>query len=143
MLTRRSVLAASLGAAVVTATGLRVNSAGSPDLALREIGRSKGIDVGSAFSGIGHSYLLESSPSSSARPQKYRELLAKHCEVLTPEWQLQPSWLKAGANSSYNFYSSDLIAAFCAQNGQKFHGHSLHWYRAPIRWTERATISKP
>jgi endo-1,4-beta-xylanase len=122
MLTRRGVLGVGLGAAVVATTRLRASIAGGGDPALREIGRSKGIDIGSAYSGRG--------------PLKYREILATHCEVLTPENQLKPSWVKPTKDSPYLFGDCDQIAEFCTQNGQKLHGHTLYWYQRAIRWAE-------
>ena len=122
MLTRRSILAAGLGAATLAASGLRPGRAEDTLPALRGLARAKGIDLGSAFSGHGNA--------------KYRDLVARHCEVLTPEWQLKPRFLRPSAGASYNFGESDGIAAFCRENGQKFHGHTLFWHQEPIRWAE-------
>lgn len=122
MVSRRSVLASAIGALTLASRAVRGLAAADSDVSLRQLGRSKGIDVGSAFSGEGSA--------------KYLDLLARHCEILTPEYQLKPRYLKPTADSSYNFAASDNIAAFCTEHGQKFHGHTLFWYREPIHWAD-------
>jgi endo-1,4-beta-xylanase len=138
MQTRREILAAGAGMAVAAATGGRVDAVTTPEPALREIGRSRGIDVGSA---------IKSTTVFSPRRERYRALIAKHCETITPENELKPAWLLPTTSSTYNFFDTDQIALFCAENGQKLHGHTLYWWvrPGPWNWTDAddyATVKK-
>ena len=113
---RRTFLA---GAAATAMLGARAQ-AGVPSL--REIGLSRGIDVGSAV--------------AESRNPKYLDILHTHCSLLTPEWQLKPKVLRATADAEYRFGPADEIVAMAAADGQKVHGHSLFWHRQPIAWAD-------
>jgi endo-1,4-beta-xylanase len=116
MLTRRDFLAAGT-AACLTPTA----SAQTRDVpALRDLGAAVGIEVGSAFS-------LDKDP-------KYRALVAKHCAVITPEWQMKPPRIKPDAESDYDFSVVDQFVRFTEEHGQKLHGHTLYWSYEPIEW---------
>ncbi len=94
---------------------------------LRELGADKGIEIGSAFSG--HS------------SEAYRQLLATHCDVIAPEWQLKPRHLQAKRGSAFNFSDADEVADFCRTRQLKLHGHTLFWNEEPLRWAERSDWS--
>jgi len=117
MLNRRHFMAAGAAACLQPAAARR--AAGEVP-ALRDVGAAVGIEVGSAFS-------LDPDP-------KYRALLARHCDVITPEWQMKPPNIRREAASPYDFSVVDRFAAFCAHNGQKLHGHTLYWAAEPIEW---------
>lgn len=112
------------GAAAIAATAVALPPAGAQDAvpSLRAAAASRGLETGSCFADRG--------------PQRYLDLLARHCDVLTPEWQLKPGYLRPEPTSRYNFEASDRIADFCRQNGQRFHGHTLYWHEDPIRWAQ-------
>ncbi len=116
MLNRRDFLAAGSAACLAPMAGAEARE--MP--ALRDLGAAVGIEVGSAFS-------LDPDP-------KYRALLAKHCEVITPEWQMKPPRIKRDADSEYDFSVVDEFLRFTQENGQKLHGHTLYWSYEPIEW---------
>jgi endo-1,4-beta-xylanase len=89
---------------------------------LRELGRSRGLEIGGAFSG---------NPDPD-----YRRLVARQCGLVVPEWQLKPRFLKPRRRAPYNFTPADAIAEFAASNDMGFHGHTLFWHEEPIRWAE-------
>jgi endo-1,4-beta-xylanase len=102
-----------------------------PDFAgasLAELGKSRGLEIGSAFSG-------------NADP-KYRRLIARQCGLVVPEWQLKPGFLKPRRGSPYNFGPADAIADFAASRGLGFHGHTLFWHEEPIRWADGDDFEK-
>lgn len=116
LINRRDFLAAGTAACIAPAT-----SAQAAELpALRELGAAVGIEVGSAFS-------LDPDP-------KYRALVARHCAVITPEWQMKPPRIKASADTEYNFSVVDEFERFSVEHGQKLHGHTLYWSVEPIDW---------
>ncbi|MGE3369084.1 MAG: endo-1,4-beta-xylanase [Rhizobiaceae bacterium] len=116
-MTRRAFVAGVMTAAIPVGTV----AAGLPSM--RDIGRSKGIDVGAAI--------------ATRSAEKYLAILRSQCSLITPEWQLKPRVLRAQADMAYNFGPADAVAAFAAANGQKLHGHSLYWNRQSIRWAEQ------
>lgn len=121
MFDRRELIKVGAGAAAAClAPALPL--AATEAVSLRQLGREKGIEIGSAFHGSGS--------------QKYLDILRTHCEVLAPEWQLKPAYLRPTEASAYDFHMSDSIMRFCRENGQKFHGHTLFWHQQPIRWAE-------
>jgi endo-1,4-beta-xylanase len=123
---RRELLTAALA---VTATAIcppTIASGGVPSL--RTIASARGLETGSCFANRG--------------PRRYLDLLATHCDILTPEWQLKPGYLRPEETSSYNFEASDEIAAFCERNGQSLHGHTLFWHQDPIRWAESSDFEE-
>lgn len=91
-------------------------------LSLGELGKSRGLEIGCAFSG-------------HADP-RYRRLLAHHCRLIVPEWQLKPRFLLPRRAAPYNFGPADAIAGFAASNDMAFHGHTLFWHEEPIRWAQ-------
>lgn len=120
MLNRRDFIAAgAAGAASCLLPG--TTGARAQDVpALRELGAAVGIEVGSAFS-------LDPNP-------QYRALVAKHCGVITPEWQMKPPRIKKDAGSEYDFSVVDEFLRFTEEHGQKLHGHTLYWSYEPIEW---------
>lgn len=117
MLNRRQFVAAGAAACL----GPAGSATAQPDVpALRDLGSAVGIEIGSAFS-------LDPDP-------KYRSLLARHCSVITPEWQMKPPNIRRNAADPYNFEVVDEFARFCAANDQKLHGHTLYWAVEPIQW---------
>ncbi|TKT80342.1 endo-1,4-beta-xylanase [Aquamicrobium sp. LC103] len=121
---RREILACTAAALAAAALPAR---AGAAAPSLREIGSARGIEVGSAFSGSG-------SP-------EYLEILRTHCDVITPEWQIKPHFLKPDRFGPYRFAEADAIRDFCRENGQKLHGHALFWHADAIRWAESGNFS--
>lgn len=95
---------------------------------LRDLGAANGIEVGSAFS-------LDPDP-------KYRAVIARHCAVITPEWQMKPPQIKPDAESPYNFSIVDRFMEFAAQHRQAIHGHTLYWAHLPIDWAVGATFEE-
>lgn len=116
MLNRRELLATGTAACLVP--GAAAQTREIP--ALRDLGAAVGIEVGSAFS-------LDQDP-------KYRALVAKHCAVITPEWQMKPPRIKPDAEDDYDFSVVDQFLHFTEENGQKLHGHTLYWSYEPIEW---------
>lgn len=134
MLTRRGLIAGAgaLGLAACVG-GPRLDLAAPiPHVqsfpSLKELGASRGVLIGSAFSGNADT--------------KYRSLLQHHCALITPEWQLKPRYLRAHKASPYNFGPSDRIAAFATDNQMEFHGHTLFWHEEPIRWAESENFAE-
>jgi len=95
---------------------------------LGDLGASRGLEIGTAFSG-----------NEDAR---YRRLVAHHCRLIVPEWQLKPRFLRPRRASPYNFDPSDAIAAFADAHGMAFHGHTLFWHQEPIRWAEHESFER-
>jgi endo-1,4-beta-xylanase len=122
MLSRREVLGAGLGLAASALGPKLVGAASDTGVSLRELGRSKGIDIGTAYSGTG--------------VEKYRNLVAHHCELIVSENFMKPRALRAAVSTGYTFGPADRVAEFAALNGQKLHGHTLYWHEDPIRWAE-------
>ena len=112
---RRAFMAGAAAAAVFPAHADALPS-------LRDLGASKGIDVGSSV--------------AERRSPKYLDILRTHCSLLTPEWQLKAKVIKPDIDAAYRFEPADEIAAIAAANGQKLHGHSLFWHSQPIPWAE-------
>jgi endo-1,4-beta-xylanase len=54
-------------------------------------------------------------------------LYAAQVNQLTPEWQLKMEYV-VQPDGSYRFDAPDRIAAFAADNGMRFFGHTLVWY---------------
>ncbi|MEQ1943219.1 endo-1,4-beta-xylanase [Mesorhizobium sp. VNQ89] len=90
--------------------------------ALKTLGKKRGLEIGTAY-------------TDNADPA-YRRLLAYHSDLIVPQWQLKPRFLKPHKNSPYNFGPCDSIYAFAAKNRMAFHGHTLFWHEEPIRWAE-------
>src|SRR5882724_11782387 len=95
---------------------------------LGELGKARGLEIGCAFSGH--------------MDPEYRRLLAHHCRLIVPEWQLKPRFLRPRRASPYNFSPSDAIAAFAASNKMAFHGHTLFWHEEPIRWAQGKSFER-
>ncbi len=117
---------AGAGAALSTPAIWRARADELPRL--RDLGAAKGIEVGSAFS-------LDPDP-------KYRAVIADHCAVITPEWQMKPPQIKSNAASPYDFTIVDRFFDFAARHGQKVHGHTLYWSYVPIDWAVGATFEE-
>lgn len=129
MVSRRTLLvgAATIGLTACTSQSAldeaSITGTGSRELpSLKELGRQRGLEIGSAFSGN--------------QDAGYRRLVAYHCGLIAPEWQLKPRFLRPERNSPYNFGPCDAIHSFAARNRMGFHGHTLFWHEEPIRWTE-------
>lgn len=130
MLTRRNLLASGLGLGLSACMSdnplkdmtepLELASDSLPSL--KELGRQRGLEIGSAFSGT--------------QDRGYRQLLKRHCAVITPEWQLKPKFLKPTQRAAYNFGPGDNIARFASRNGIRLHGHTLFWHEEPIDWAQ-------
>lgn len=125
MLNRRKLLATGAAALVAPAV-LRAQPREIP--ALRDLGSAKGIQIGSAFS-------LNDDP-------KYRALIAKHCEIITPEWQMKPPRIRKTADAPYDFSTVDRFETFCREHKQKLHGHTLYWAIEPIDWAVGKTFEE-
>lgn len=123
--TRRSLIAGA-GALLLAPSVWRAKADTLP--ALCDIGAARGIEVGSAFS-------LDPDP-------KYRAVIAKHCAVITPEWQMKPPQIKPDAASPYDFSVADRFFAFARTHRQKVHGHTLYWAHVPIDWAVGATFEE-
>lgn len=95
---------------------------------LGDLGASRGLEIGAAFSG---------NPDL-----RYRQLVAHHCRLIVPEWQLKPRFLRPRRVSPYNFGPSDAIADFASSHGMAFHGHTLFWHQEPIRWAEHRNFER-
>ena len=54
-------------------------------------------------------------------------LFAAQVSQLTPEWELKMEYV-VQPDGSYRFDAPDRIAAFAADNGMRFFGHTLVWY---------------
>lgn len=57
----------------------------------------------------------------------YAAFVAAQVSQLTPEWELKMEYV-VQADGSYRFDAPDRIAAFAADHGQRFFGHTLVWY---------------
>lgn len=122
-LSRRSVTAGLLGSAL-----LPMAAGGTEELAsLALLGAEKGIEVGAAFNGNANS--------------RYRQLIAWHCGVITPENAMKPLYLAGDGPAAFAFEPLDLIADWCRQNGLKLHGHTLFWHQAQAAWLDGGTFS--
>lgn len=125
MISRRN-LVAGVAAALAAPAVMRARADGLP--ALRDLGALRGIEVGSAFS-------LDPDP-------KYRAVIARHCAVIVPEWQMKPPQIRARAQDPYDFSTVDLFFDFAARHGQQVHGHTLYWSYVPIDWAIGATFEE-
>ena len=117
--TRRSALL-GLGASLLAAPALATPKR-PPDVpSLREAGRAKGLDIGTAFSG---------NPDP-----RYRALVARQVGLITPEWCLKPGFLKPDRDGPYRFGEADDTYAFARAAKLKVHGHSLFWHGDRLKW---------
>ena len=57
----------------------------------------------------------------------YAALVAAQVSQLTPEWELKMEYVLQD-DGGYRFDAPDRIAAFCADHGLRFFGHTLVWY---------------
>lgn len=88
---------------------------------LKEVGRSKGIRIGSAI---------------RARPARdVAAIVARECDLLTPENALKPAHLSP-ARGKYRWSDADRTYKFAKSKGLAFHGHTLFWYKRPPPWAE-------
>ena len=117
--TRRSALL-GLGASLLAAPALAKSKRGEEIPSLREVGRAKGLDIGTAFSG---------NPD-----QRYRALVARQVGLITPEWCLKPGFLKPDRDGPYRFGEADDTYAFAKAAKLKVHGHALFWHGDPLKW---------
>lgn len=122
-ITRRALLASAGAAFALPAAAAAANE---PTLA--ELGRAKGIEIGTAWGGRGS--------------RKYRELIAAHCDLIVHEWQLKPRFLKPDQHGPWRFEEADAIASFARARGKKLHGHTLYWHHESIRWAESADLAE-
>ena len=106
----------------------RATALHSSSHSLGDLGKSRGLEIGCAFSG-------HADPA-------YRQLLAHHCRLISPEWQLKPRFLRPRRAALYNFGPSDAIAGFAASNAMAFHGHTLFWHEEPIRWAQSESFER-
>ncbi len=54
-------------------------------------------------------------------------LASRHVSQLTPEWEMKMEYILQ-TPGRMTFDAPDRIAAFCAANGMRLHGHALIWY---------------
>ncbi len=54
-------------------------------------------------------------------------LATRHVSQLTPEWEMKMEYILQ-TPGRMTFDAPDRIAAFCAANGMRLHGHALIWY---------------
>ena len=57
----------------------------------------------------------------------FAALVAAQVSQLTPEWELKMEYVLQ-KDGGYRFDAPDRIAAFCADHGLRFFGHTLVWY---------------
>ncbi|WP_142848519.1 endo-1,4-beta-xylanase [Telmatospirillum sp. J64-1] len=63
----------------------------------------------------------------------YRELVARECAVLVPEWQMKWGQIEQ-TRGVVTFQAADQLADFARQHGMKMRGHTLIWYRNMPKW---------
>ena len=115
-----SALAFSLGAGSLA-------SQAKPQLGLKDIGRSKGIEIAAAFNGWFHEPLLR--------------LLIDNCDVITPENAMKAANIST-QDGKPTPAAMDEIAAFCGENDLKLHGHTLFWHQSLPRWLEAKELGR-
>jgi endo-1,4-beta-xylanase len=57
----------------------------------------------------------------------FADLVATQCSQMTPEWELKMEYV-VQPDGSYRFDAPDRLAAFAADHGMRFFGHTLVWY---------------
>jgi len=100
----------------------------------------KGFAIGAAAAGGGH-HLEQDYPDPFTHDKKYREVLARHFNSLTPENQLKWEFVHPARNR-YNFGPADAIVRFAQQHGQKVRGHTLLWHSQNPKWLTEGKFSK-
>ena len=113
-ISRRRCIACGLASALLA----RSIFAEAPE-SLEALARAKGLHFGSAAGG-------GAGQARSFDDEQVRELLRSQCGVMTPENELKWLALRPGPNR-FNFVPGDRLAAFAAQNGLLFRGHTLLW----------------
>lgn len=118
---RRSFLKSgltSLCAIAVAPPG--VASAGN--FLLKDAGRSKGIDVGSAI--------------RSDISREVAKVVAQECNLVVPENALKPANLSPSPGE-YRWSDADRMYKFAKSNGLRVHGHTLFWHKRPLKWAQQ------
>ena len=126
-ISRRRFTAAGAVAAGIMVTPLStIASTNSETLA--DIGRAKGIEIGSA---------IKSNPHP-----KVAAAVALECSIITPENALKPTNILNG-KGEFNWEVIESTNAFARSNGLKIHGHTLFWYKHPLISAELELRDKP
>jgi endo-1,4-beta-xylanase len=107
---RRAFVAAVLALA---ACGERAE--GQPPVAVQPLKRAAPFPVGTCVQ------------ASQLDDPAFADLLAAQVSQLTPEWELKMEYVLQ-SDGAYRFDAPDRIAAFAADHGMRFFGHTLVWY---------------
>ncbi|MEM6712225.1 MAG: endo-1,4-beta-xylanase [Pseudomonadota bacterium] len=91
---------------------------------LKAVARRKGIEIGSAYDG--------------GRPD-LEDLIAHHCDVVTPENALKPNRLAPYGLTRAEPSGMDAIYQFCQTSSLGVHGHTLFWHHSLPDWLNRLT----
>lgn len=123
MFTRRDFCIGGVGLlSMATApSGLALSSTSEP-APLKALAAEKGVVVGTAYSGLGDA--------------RDRALIARHADIVVPEWCLKPLFLKPVEHRPANFTQTDGIVAFAKRQGLQVHGHTLYWYADRFDWAD-------
>lgn len=88
---------------------------------LKQLSLSKGIGFGTA---VGPEIF---------RNAKYKELILKHCSILTPENQLKWKQIVSG-RGIYDFHGADRLYDLCTENSLQMRGHALIFEKSMRSW---------
>lgn len=117
-----------------TSLNLELNQNKNADLAITSPLRDFAQDAGMK---IGTSVLIEPLREDA----KYREILAREFNILTPENAMKFGQLSRERNK-YNFADADEIVAFAQAHQMQVHGHTLVWYRNLPDWVKNGKWSR-
>ena len=108
----------------LVSTGCDTTDESTDDLALRDLARDRGIEIGAAV-GTG----------LQMREPDYAEVLAREFSVLTPENSMKFGPIHPEP-SEYDFTQPDALVAFAEEHDMKVRGHALVWHWQLPDWVE-------
>ncbi|MBE9226053.1 endo-1,4-beta-xylanase [Phormidium sp. LEGE 05292] len=107
-----------------------VNARSSTNVTLRQLAQKSQMKIGT-------SVLIE----PLRKDAKYREVLAREFNTLTPENAMKFGKLSQ-ERGNYNFADADDIVAFAQDHQMQVHGHTLVWYRNLPNWFKDRQFSR-
>ena len=107
---RRTVLASALSLAACAPRALS-----QPPIAIAPLKSAAPFPVGTCVS------------AAQLDDPAFAALVAAQVSQVTPEWELKMEYVLQ-PDGGYRFDAPDRIAAFCADHGLRFFGHTLVWY---------------
>ncbi len=121
---RRSFLAGAAASVAAVATPSAQPKPFRTEVSLKALAAEKSLEISTAYYG-GRGFNLEN-------------LIAHHCDIVTPETAMKPEVLAPRRSGKLAFEQMDAIASFCRANALRLHGHALYWHQTQPAWLNDA-----